>query len=70
MIIVNAPLKQDLFQKYAEDDGLVFIKKSGMKLFFNNPEGEDEKKAEALKKKLKGERELAAIYFSVQAQQA
>ncbi|WP_277409338.1 hypothetical protein [Lacrimispora xylanisolvens] len=47
---------------------LFFIKKSGMKLFFENPEGEDGKKAEALKKKLKGEKELAAIYFSVQAQ--
>lgn len=68
MIIVNAPLKQEMFQKYAEDEGLVFIKKSGMKLFFENPEGEDGKKAEALKKKLKGEKELAAIYFSVQAQ--
>lgn len=68
MIIVNAPLKQETFQKYAEDEGLVFIKKSGMKLFFNNPEGEDGKKAEELKKKLKGEKELAAIYFSVQAQ--
>ena len=68
MIIVNAPLKQEMFQKYAEDEGLVFIKKSGMKLFFQNPEGEDGKKAEALKKKLKGEKELAAIYFSVQAQ--
>lgn len=68
MIIVNAPLKQETFQKYAEDEGLVFIKKSGMKLFFNTPEGEDGKKAEVLKKKLKGEKELAAIYFSVQAQ--
>ena len=68
MIIVNAPLKQETFQKYAEDEGLVFIKKSGMKLFFDNPEGEDGKKAERLKKKLKGEKELAAIYFSVQAQ--
>ncbi len=68
MIIVNAPLKQETFQKHAEDEGLVFIKKSGMKLFFDNPEGEDGKKAEVLKKKLKGERELAAIYFSVQAQ--
>ena len=68
MIIVNTPLKQETFQKYAEDEGLVFIKKSGMKLFFDNPEGEDGKKAEVLKKKLKGEKELAAIYFSVQAQ--
>ncbi len=51
MIIVNAPLKQETFQKYAEDEGLVFIKKSGMKLFFDNPEGEDGKKAEVLKKK-------------------
>ncbi len=68
MIIVNAPFKQEMFQKYAEDEGLVFIKKSGMKLFFDNPEGEDGKKAEVLKKKLKGEKELAAIYFSVQAQ--
>ncbi|MBE5979685.1 MAG: hypothetical protein E7249_11160 [Paenibacillaceae bacterium] len=68
MIIINAPLKQETFQKYAEDEGLVFIKKSGMKLFFENPEGEDGKKTDLLKKKLKGEKELAAIYFSVQAQ--
>lgn len=68
MIVINTPLKQDLFQKFAEGEGLIFIKKSGMKLFFDNPGGEDGKKAEALKKKLKSEKALAAIYFQVQAQ--
>jgi hypothetical protein len=65
MIVINTPLKAELFQKIAEDEGLVFVKKSGMKLFFDNPEGADGKKAEAIKKKLKESKELSAIYFQV-----
>ncbi len=65
MIVINTPLKAEVFQKIAEDEGLVFVNKTGMKLFFDNPEGADEKKAEALKKKLKETKELSAIYFQV-----
>lgn len=65
MIVINTPLRADLFQKAAEEEGLVFVKKTGMKLIFENPQGEDAKKAEALKKKWKGNKDLAAIYFQV-----
>lgn len=67
MIIINTPLKADVFQKIAEEEGLVFIKKAGMKLEFDNPAGNDEEMAAALKKKCKGNRELSAIYFQVNA---
>ena len=53
MIVINTPLKQDLFQKFAEGEGLIFIKKSGMKLFFDNPGGEDGKKSRGIKEKAK-----------------
>lgn len=65
MIVINTPLKAEVFQKIAEDEGLVFKNKTGMKLFFDNPEGADEKKAAALKKRLKEIKELSAIYFQV-----
>lgn len=68
MIVINTPLKQELFINFAEGEGLIFIKQSGMNLFFDNPGGEDGKKADTLKKKLKSEKALAAIYFQVQAQ--
>lgn len=68
MIIINTPLKADVFQKAAEEEGLVFIKKTGMKLEFDNPAGNDEEKAAALKKKCKGIKEISAIYFQVNAQ--
>jgi hypothetical protein len=65
MIVINTPLRADIFQKAAEEEGLIFVKKTGMKLIFENPQGEDAKKAEALKKKWKGKKDLAAIYFQV-----
>jgi hypothetical protein len=65
MIVINTPLRADIFQKAAEEEGLIFVKKTGMKLIFENPRGEDAKKAEALKKKWKGNKDLAAIYFQV-----
>lgn len=65
MILINTPLRAEVFQKAAEEEGLIFVKKTGMKLIFDNPHGEDAKKAEALKKKLKGNKELAVIYFQV-----
>ncbi|RKD34923.1 hypothetical protein [Lacrimispora algidixylanolytica] len=65
MIVINTPLRADIFQKAAEEEGLIFVKKTGMKLIFENPQGEDAKKAEVLKKKWKGNKDLAAIYFQV-----
>lgn len=68
MIIINTPLKAEVFQKIAEDEGLVFLKKSGMKLQFENPAGDDAGMAAALKKKCKEKKELSAIYFQVLAE--
>ncbi len=68
MIIINAPLKADVFQKVAEENGLVFVKKTGMKLEFENPNGNDAEVANQLKKTCKATKELAAIYFQVLAQ--
>lgn len=65
MIVINTPLRAELFQQAAEEEGLVFVKKTGMKLMFENPHGEDGKMAELIKKKCKGKKELAAIYFQV-----
>jgi hypothetical protein len=67
MIIINTPLKAEVFQKTAEEEGLIFLKKSGMKLEFENPAGNDQEMAAALKKKCKGIKELSAIYFQVSA---
>lgn len=68
MIIINTPLKADVFLKIAEEEGLIFMKKSGMKLQFENPTGDDAGKAAALKKKCKERKELSAIYFQVLAE--
>ncbi|MEY8353893.1 hypothetical protein AALB39_11110 [Lachnospiraceae bacterium 54-53] len=68
MIIINTPLKADVFQKAAEEEGLVFIKKTGIRLEFDNPAGNDESMAVFLKKKCKGIRELSSIYFQVSVQ--
>ena len=37
MVIVNAPLRADLFREKAESLGLVYVSKVGMKLSFNAP---------------------------------
>ena len=39
MVIVNAPLRADLFREKAESLGLVYVSKVGMKLSFNAPNG-------------------------------
>lgn len=68
MIIINAPMKADVFRKIAEEEGLVFVKKTGLKMEFENPKGNDEETAAQLKKKCKTVRELASLYFQVIAQ--
>lgn len=67
MIEVNAPLKAEVFKQVAEEMGLVFVKKTGMKLEFENPAGNDAAVAAELKKKCKATKEIAAVYFSVNA---
>lgn len=37
MVIVNAPLRADLFREKAESLGLVYVSKVGMKLSFKLP---------------------------------
>ncbi len=66
MIVINAPLKKEIFQKVAEEAGLIYLKTSGMKLYFENPTEEaDQAFAEKLKKLCKKNKELSAIYFNV-----
>ena len=68
MVAINAPLKAEVFQQLAQEQGLIFVKKMGMKMYFENPEGNDEEKAAFLKKMFKNNRELAAVFFSVAAE--
>jgi HrpA-like RNA helicase len=69
MIVINAPLKKDIFQKVAEELGLVYVKTVGMKIYFENHTGKEDKiVAEQLKRECKKNRELGAIYFSVIAE--
>lgn len=67
MITINTAFKADIFQKLAEEEGLVFVKKAGMKLTFENPKGNDAQMAADLKKKFKATKELAGIFFQVNA---
>ena len=66
MVIVNAPLRADLFREKAESLGLVYVSKVGMKLSFNAPNGDDKEKAAELKK-LQGrpavEHSLFPVYY-------
>ncbi len=68
MVIINAPLKADVFQKLAEEQGLIFMKKSGMKMYFENPGGNDSIRAAELKKMFKENGDLAAVFFQVAAE--
>jgi len=68
MVIINAPLRAEEFRKAVEEEGLVFVRKAGLKMEFENPQGNDKEMAEALKKKCKGKKELAAIYFQISIQ--
>ena len=65
MVIVNAPLRADLFREKAESLGLVYVSKVGMKLSFNAPNGDDKEKAAELKKLCKADPQLNTVYFSV-----
>lgn len=65
MITINTALKADVFKRVAEEEGLVFVKQTGMKLQFENPKGNDAQVAADLKKKLKATKELAAIFFQI-----
>lgn len=67
MIIINAPLKADVFKELAEQSGLKLVSKAGMKMTFENPEGNDSEKAAELKKQFKGNPDLAAVFFQVTA---
>ncbi|MGN0372875.1 MAG: hypothetical protein ACI4F3_08685 [Enterocloster sp.] len=68
MVIINAPLKADVFKSLAEAEGLTFVKKAGMKMYFENPAGNDSEKAAELKKMFKNHSELAAVFFQVAAE--
>lgn len=63
MVIVNAPLRADLFREKAESLGLVYVSKVGMKLSFNAPNGDDKEKAAELKKLCKTDPQLNTVYF-------
>ena len=63
MVIVNAPLRADLFREKAESLGLVYVSKVGMKLSFNAPNGDDKEKAAELKKLCKADPQLNTVYY-------
>ncbi|MGL5437835.1 MAG: hypothetical protein ACRDBO_21040 [Lachnospiraceae bacterium] len=65
MVVIHAPLRVEEFRKAAEEEGLVFVRKVGLKMEFENPLGNDKEMAEVLKKKCKEKKELAAIYFQI-----
>lgn len=65
MIIVNAPLRADLFRAKAESMGLEFVSKAGMKMTFRCAEGNDAEKAAELKKQCKADPQTNTIYFQV-----
>lgn len=63
MVIVNAPLRADMFREKAEGLGLEFVSKAGMKLTFKAPDGDDKEKAAELKKLCKADPQLNTVYF-------
>lgn len=65
MIIINAPLKADAFRQIAESEGLIFLKKAGMKMTFENPQGNDEEAAAKIKKLCKENPQLNTVYFQI-----
>ncbi len=66
MIIINTPLKADEFKAKAEEKGLTFEKKVGIKMSFRAPEGADEAALAAeLKKFFKADKSLNMIAFNV-----
>lgn len=65
MVIVNAPLRADQFRTKAEELGLEFVSKTGMKMSFRAPAGDDAEKAATLKKMCKADPQLNTVYFQV-----
>lgn len=65
MVIINAPLRADLFKTLAEEAGLKFVSKTGMKMLFENPDGNDAERAAELKQQFKVNKDLAAVFFQV-----
>ena len=63
MVIVNAPLRADLFREHAVCRGLGYVSKVGRKLRFNAPNGDDMEKAAELKKLCKADPQLNTVYF-------
>lgn len=64
-VIVNAPLRAEMFRAKAEGIGLSFVSKAGMKMTFSAPAGEEKAKADELKKLCKADPELNTVYFQV-----
>lgn len=74
MIIVNCALRQDdivgIVENIAVDDEKVFkfVKKEGLKLFFESTLSDGEKAASLAKQTIKGTELGKALFFSVNAQ--
>ncbi|EHI98869.1 hypothetical protein CDLVIII_2207 [Clostridium sp. DL-VIII] len=74
MIIVNCALRQDdiigIVEDIAVDNEKVFkfVKKEGLKLFFESTLGDAEKAASLAKQTIKGTELGKALFFSVNAQ--
>lgn len=66
MVIINAPLRADMFRAKAESVGLTFVAKTGMKMTFQVSDGADENaKVAELKKLCKADKDLNTVYFQV-----
>ncbi|MDR0297466.1 MAG: hypothetical protein LBI11_02305 [Streptococcaceae bacterium] len=63
MIVVNIAQKQDEIQAFVEAQGYSFIKKMGLKLFFQALTEDPKAEAKELKAKIKSKD--ASIFFSV-----
>lgn len=68
MVVISAPLRAQRFKELAIEAGFVFVRQAGMKLYFENPGGDDEEAAAELKKRLKEDKDLAAVFFQVAAE--
>ncbi|MDR0300419.1 MAG: hypothetical protein LBI13_10160 [Streptococcaceae bacterium] len=64
MIIVNIAQKQDEIQQFIENQGYSFVKKMGLKLYFEALTEDQQEEAKDLKAKIKSHD--ASVFFSVE----
>lgn len=65
MIVVNIAMKQEEIKAALEENGFIFVKKQGLKLFFETSETDLEAEAARAKKIIKSSEFGAALFFNV-----